>query len=174
VYSAKLTGQSNIKTIPFFENGQRVYKGEGTVEFISYWPYAHTPDFVGATGTNSGKKLSSYNAFLNKEEWSEASGLTNSVAVGANPGQIPAHFILTKTGTTSANTTFKVATSVITVTTQTTDLQWDSKTGIVSGLVNGVRKPVPYTGDSLGTIPVGGTSTLQLNGGTLDYDYWYY
>lgn len=53
VYSAKVTGQPTIKTIPFDvydSNGKvsgRIYKGEGTVQFTAYWPYAHTPDFVG-------------------------------------------------------------------------------------------------------------------------------
>jgi hypothetical protein len=47
VWTAKPAGSSSIKYIPFNnENGQRVYKGEGTVQFVAYWPYAHTPDFV--------------------------------------------------------------------------------------------------------------------------------
>lgn len=47
VWTAKPAGNSSIKYIPFDdENGQRVYKGEGTVQFVAYWPYAHTPDFV--------------------------------------------------------------------------------------------------------------------------------
>jgi hypothetical protein len=52
VYSAKVTGQPNIKIIPFDsydENGEkigRVYKGDGSIQFTCYWPYAHTPDYV--------------------------------------------------------------------------------------------------------------------------------
>ena len=44
VWTAKSSGNSAIKYIPFDdENGQRVYKGEGTIQFTAYWPYAHTP-----------------------------------------------------------------------------------------------------------------------------------
>ena len=52
VYSAKVTGQPNIKIIPFDsydENGEkigRVYKGDGSIQFTCYWPYAHTPDYI--------------------------------------------------------------------------------------------------------------------------------
>ena len=43
VYSAKVTGTPQLKTICFNEEGQRIYKGEGTIQFTCYWPYAHTP-----------------------------------------------------------------------------------------------------------------------------------
>jgi hypothetical protein len=108
--------------------------------------------------------------------WAEASGLTSTTGTctGENPGDLPAPFFFSKTGATNANTTFKVGNLQITTSTAVIDLQWNSKTGLVTGLVGGVRKAVPYTGNAFGDIPVGGTSTLQLNGGTLDYDYWYY
>jgi hypothetical protein len=136
----------------------------------------------------SGKKLSAYNGFRNKDQWSVASGIEDyDPCRGENPGDIPAPFFYSKpqSSTTTAGTTIKVGRAEITVTLDTIGLQWDSKTGIVSGLVSGVRKPVPYTGNSLGAIPVGGltgssngrtppSTTLSLNGGTLDYDYWYY
>lgn len=44
VYSAKVTGTPQLKTICFYEEEQRVYKGEGTIQFTCYWPYAHTPN----------------------------------------------------------------------------------------------------------------------------------
>lgn len=46
VYTAKPQGRATLKTICFEENGKRIYKGEGSVTFVAYWPYAHTPDFV--------------------------------------------------------------------------------------------------------------------------------
>lgn len=39
-YQAKITGSATIKHIPFNENGVRVYKGEGSVQFTAYYPYA--------------------------------------------------------------------------------------------------------------------------------------
>jgi hypothetical protein len=36
-----------LKTLCFDdENGQRVYKGEGTIHFTCYYPFAHTPIFM--------------------------------------------------------------------------------------------------------------------------------
>lgn len=51
VYTVKVSGTPNIKYIPFEEYNdsgelERVYKGEGTVQFIAYYPYARTPDFI--------------------------------------------------------------------------------------------------------------------------------
>ena len=39
-YQAKITGSATIKHIPFDENGKRIYKGEGSVQFTAYYPYA--------------------------------------------------------------------------------------------------------------------------------------
>jgi predicted phage tail component-like protein len=45
VYSAKVTGTPQLKTICFSdENGERAYKGEGSIQFTCYHPYAHTPE----------------------------------------------------------------------------------------------------------------------------------
>ena len=46
VWTAKVTSNPTLKYIPFEQNGQRIYRGEGTIQFIAYWPYAHTPDYV--------------------------------------------------------------------------------------------------------------------------------
>jgi hypothetical protein len=47
VYSAKVTGQPKLSVIPFPDpTWGRIYKGEGTIEFTCYYPYAHTPDYV--------------------------------------------------------------------------------------------------------------------------------
>lgn len=46
-WSAKVTGNSQIKHLCFTdENGQRVYKGEGSLTFTCYWPYARTTDLT--------------------------------------------------------------------------------------------------------------------------------
>lgn len=52
VYTVKVTGKPSLKTLCFdkFDETtntfQRIYKGEGSVVFTAYWPYAHTPDTV--------------------------------------------------------------------------------------------------------------------------------
>ena len=64
-YQAKITGSATIKHIPFDENGKRVYKGEGSVQFTAYYPYAKsTFKFL-----NDGQVLN----IVNTEEWKEAS-----------------------------------------------------------------------------------------------------
>lgn len=39
-YQAKVTGSATIKHIPFEEEGARIYKGEGTIQFTAYYPFA--------------------------------------------------------------------------------------------------------------------------------------
>ena len=46
VWGAKVTGSAQIKHLCFEENGARVYKGEGSITFTCYYPYAHTPKEV--------------------------------------------------------------------------------------------------------------------------------
>jgi hypothetical protein len=189
VYSVKVTGQPSIKVIPFDdydENGDkiRIYKGEGSVAFTAYWPYAHTPDYVGS-GTASGKNFDSYSGFRNGSEWKIASGLTSSTGscTGENPGDLPAPFTLTHSGIDAGvSITFKVGDLSITVggttSKQLRDIIWDSKTGMVSAKVDNssTHTAIPYTGNSLGGIPVGGIlpADISINGGTLNYHYWYY
>lgn len=73
VYTVKPTGTPSLKTLCFdrynetTKQNERVYKGEGTIQFTAYWPYAHTPDFV------------SYNIFnLKTEEWFELNHIVKS------------------------------------------------------------------------------------------------
>ena len=268
VWTVKVTGNATLKYLPFEENGQRIYKGEGTVQFVAYWPYAHTPDYVvgevielqpntkfvmdkpikgqyfyveGATiaqlnsmifyngstvlaktrndfvidFTNevsidgimssskatikiyktsstdkststdasralqqyyiNGKKLYAYNRFDSKNEWAAASGLldTTGFCEGENPGDIPTTFVLFKTGNIIKDTSFTVE-NTIKVLEDCIDLEWDSKTGIVSGKVNGTRRPVRYSGVSTCGISPNGAKNIYLNGATLNYHYWYY
>ncbi len=41
-YKAKCTGTATIKHICFVEKGERIYKGEGTIQFTAYYPFART------------------------------------------------------------------------------------------------------------------------------------
>lgn len=95
-YMAKSTGTSNLNFICFDdENGNRVYKGEGTLNFIAYFPFARSIY----------KFLDQYNdeIYTNKNEWAAASGLLlnnqeNYDAVNSseiklyNPGDLEADF----------------------------------------------------------------------------------
>lgn len=188
VYTAKITGTPQLKYICFDQNGQRVYKGEGTIQFTAYWPYAHTPNtntkvssLLTHNGTfgGNGKKLSNYIEVLypTKNEWAGASGLSigGDVCRGENPGDIPTHFIAKKSSV-SANTSLTVCGNTITIKQACANLQWNSKTGIVKGIVSGKEVLIPYDGNGCGTIPVGSASEngTITSGITLEYDYWYY
>lgn len=197
VYTAKITGSPTLKAICFDELDRegtktRIYKGTGTIEFTAYYPYAHTPgedtkvaypftDDGPKTFGKDGRILESYDIhyYPTKSQWSQASRICPQYAPGCNFGDLPAPFILSKSGTTNANTTFTI-TNKIYIKTLTTvyDLKWDSKTGIVSGLSSpsageSTRAPVPVEGNTVGSIPVGGCRP-EINGATLTYHYWYY
>ena len=46
VYTAKITGNPIVKVVPFDTNGGTIYKGEGSIQFTAYWPYARTKNYV--------------------------------------------------------------------------------------------------------------------------------
>lgn len=153
---------SNIRVE--FKFVERVYKGEGTIQFTAYYPYAHTPDYV-VLSTNSdssiapenlknGKVASSYSSFVNKEQWLEASGIHESDVFGANWGDIPAHFILCAPSDMSEynqkeTLKFKVGNLEIAIRHKSSEknedgvitythyesIEWDSKTGMVTAMV---------------------------------------
>lgn len=169
-YDAKVTGTPTIKALCFDdENGNRVYKGEGTVQFTCYNPYGHTPNWVWVssgntftTETKDGRLASSYSntAYPTKSQWLSASGLTESTAT--NVGDVDAPFVVK-----GASGTVTVAGKSITIKGGSGD--WNSAVGVV---VNGTT-PVEYTGNAFVKIPAGG-SAQKTGGGTLDYEYWYY
>lgn len=203
VWTAKVTGTPTIKYIPFDDrDGQRVYRGEGSVQFTAYWPFAHTPNTdtkiskkFRASGTfeKNGLLFNEYDEWLypTKNQWKLASGLkkTGTVGAGENYGDLVATFILSKSTETNKDSVLKVGDLEITLQDKVYKLKWDSKTGIVSGTDSdgeeNTRKPVPFSGNSLGGIPVGESVVWGLKENTtpvsysttnctLTYNYWYY
>lgn len=94
-YQVKVTGSASIKYIPFAEGEtNRVYKGEGSIQFTAYNPYARSVK----------KFLNQYDS-ANKDEWKGASGMLESqgeydqlkgnVVKLYNPGIKETDFILT-------------------------------------------------------------------------------
>ena len=66
VYQAKVTGTASIKHLVFEEGTtNRIYKGEGSVQFTAYNPYA----------VSKYKVLEQYTDCTNQLEWVEASGI---------------------------------------------------------------------------------------------------
>lgn len=278
-WSAKITGTPTIKYICFEnDDGNRVYKGEGTINFTCYWPYARSSNLAefkvrevatyapgrtwidchlfaegGSTlncdcdfpvsiayakrngaewedqeikvlddrninytfsepiwikqiyidkNTNSasitltldneeykytsnrvieylgesldGRNINHYalSKFPNKPEWAAASGMLNAPGNGENYGDVPTPFIYSQSNVGLDKISIGELAS-ITVLEKCTNLSWDSKTGLVTGEIDGIRRPINYSGNSLATIPVGNNILTNLDG-TLTYNYWYY
>lgn len=93
VYSAKVTGQPQITFIPFDEDGQRVYKGEGTIQFTCYQPYAHTPTYVLDSNGQylEGNYYTSYSDFNNYKELYNAGVLPGQI--NNEYGDLPFNFV---------------------------------------------------------------------------------
>ena len=203
-YAAKITGTPTIKAICFDEKKadgglERIYRGEGTLQFTCYMPYACNPDwtwykdgdsFVKQTSID-GRKFINYknDAYQTKDEWAFSSGLFGPAAlVGeeravpsstasyvVNYGDVPAPFIAKKSSVTSG-TTLKVGEVEIMVLETCTNLVWDSRTGMVSATIDGKTRPVNYSGVSCGTIPTGGIqiNLTNLRFSQVEYKFWYY
>lgn len=166
-YDAKVTGIPAIKAICFDdENGNRVYKGEGTIQFTCYNPYGHTPNWVWTSSFSTkdadGRLASNYDkaVYTSKDQWLDASGLSESTLI--NVGDVDAPFVVK-----GASGKVTVAGNSITIKEGSGD--WNSAVGVV---VNG-NTPVEYTGNAFVKIPAG-TPHNKQGSGTLDYEYWYY
>jgi hypothetical protein len=134
VYMAKVTGSPVLKVIPFDENNNTIYKGEGNIQLTAYWPYARDKkrDPIPQTIMNSPLYIS----------------LTNN-------GHLPTHIKITAT-----NNSFSKVELPGTTISGTGMASWDSKTGIVknaSGLL------IPYSGNGLYQLPVGNTN-IKITG----------
>ena len=178
VYSVKVTGTPTLKYIPFNDiDGQRVYKGEGTIQFTAYWPYAHTPNVNTSVSTaiksggkfgGDGRDLSQYSESLypTKAQWQTASGLKNVdedfvVGTGENYGDVPAPFIFRTTEDINPNFRIKVGDTEVTILSACSGLEWNSKTGLIhtnvknnQGAITG-KTLVKYRGHTTARIPVG-------------------
>lgn len=69
IYKAKVTGKPTLTFVCFDQNGKRVYKGEGRINFTCYFPFA----------ISKNKYLQYYRAnmslYPNVDEWAFASGM---------------------------------------------------------------------------------------------------
>lgn len=86
---AKITGSNTLKHLAFEENEKRIYKGEGTINFICYDPFAHC-----ACDTNFDVLSEEYPEF---KEWNPGYSRPNvseTSITGCNYGDVPTDFIL--------------------------------------------------------------------------------
>lgn len=148
IYSAKVTGTPSLKTVCFEEEEERIYKGEGNIQFTCYYPYAHSEE----------KHISQVNS------------LSRSLVY---QGEVPAFF---KVEVASGTTSCTVGENNISISDSNGTVEWDSRTGLVTKEgSNGKREVISYTGKSYGVIPANSTISMNIGvGSTIHFYEWYY
>lgn len=122
---------------------ERVYKGEGTLQFTCYWPYAHSVDLITANaGTTS---------------YSLTGDLPAPFVTSSQYQHGPAQYVIQikqANGSWEDFASIEVATDI--------RLYWDSRTGLVQHIDSntGKKTPARYTGNSICYIPVNTTVHL--------------
>ena len=125
-YQVKISSIPTFSFVCFKENGERIYKGELSISFVAFSPFA----------TDCGKSLSSYSdtSYPNKSAWSAASGMkisltgydtynaTTSNFKLFNPGDLPANWklIFSKPVGALAQRTFTLGSKMFSVSISTT------------------------------------------------------
>lgn len=75
IYSAKVQSAPTIKYICFDVEGARIYKGEGSINFICYYPFAKAKHRFLKDYYKKDDKGESIPIYSNMDEWKAASGL---------------------------------------------------------------------------------------------------
>ena len=198
-YQAKVTGTASIKHIPFAEGStNRVYKGEGTVQFTAYDPYARSVH----------KFLDQYTD-SNKNEWKKAANMlsaqgnfdklsnTNKINL-YNPGVKESDFVLTfnfKSGKIPAGginigSSSQLKFKQIESKNSDDQIKINTKLNLIEGYKNGKKSGNIYnnyiTSGSFFKIPVTTATTtplqlvidsansLQSYFSSIEYDYFYF
>lgn len=196
VYQAKVTGSASIKHIPFAEGEtNRIYKGEGNIQFTAYDPYAHCRE----------KYLSNeyYKKFNNIDEWKTAAGLlesqgdydilTDNTVKLYNPGVKETDFILTlnfvneiiSAGGINIGANNQLNFKAITSQNGDDQIKINTKLNLIEGYKNGKKSGMIYnkyiTNGTFFKIPVsdGTDIILTLNQiktyfDSIEYDYIYF
>lgn len=141
VYSAKIAAVPNFNYICFdkgIDDSERVYKGEGTIQFVCYYPYARS--------VWKGLNLVP-NTITNKNEWAAASRIpaTAPTLSGAditlwNPGDLETDINIITTATSgltfSLNGNIKLSLNDITPEDGDAKIRINSSTHLIEGLDN--------------------------------------
>ena len=170
VYSAKVTGTATIKHIPFEEgDNNRVYKGEGSIQFTCYWPFARCRFKT----LDEAKEIDIYEDLTEEEKLSRINEWWSGsrISLGGNFGDIPTHFTKEISGKDSVK---KISFD------EGRGVSWDKMPENISGILNTKTGLVTdkqgnilnqyVTGDTTLKIPVGATKAETAN---LNFDCWY-
>lgn len=159
IYMAKVTSQPNIKALCFDENDEEIYKGEGSVQFTAYWPYARDMAATIYSGTAT----------------TDAGGRSIRVE---NEGDIPTTFVFKAPIGAKVNKIEVIQDTIKLATIEGANItKWDSKTGIIES----DGEIISYTGNGLIQIPLDLTefkiySSTDASSSTVTIEYynWYY
>lgn len=199
-YDAKVTGTPQLKMLCFdAPGGKRVYKGEGSVQFTCYNPFAHSPSFVwfqsalDSSVANiltiddgyDSRYIMAYTAsyYTSRNEWADMIA-ANYDDILVNHGELPAPFKVTNLKAAGVSnyagfiyyqgkdtTSGAGGSEGIYLPNGDEAFTWDSRTGLVT---NSNGDVVEASGDLCATLPVGCWGSLVGNSGVIDFKYWYY
>ena len=198
-YTVKLQSAPQLKTICFNESNQRIYKGEGTISFVAYYPFAR----------GRYKFETDIKDIVNVEEWIDASGLKGATKDNYNSfseegtcnlynaGDLSTDFkLIVNIGNKPTNITLKnnenqiIGSLNFSLAKQGDDthVRFNSATQLIEGLIKSTDGEFELTrnlynryitdGDWF-KIPVGESviniaETSHSDKPTIDYDYLYY
>lgn len=191
VYSAKIAAVPNFNYICFDEGtDHRTYKGEGTIQFVCYYPFARS----------RWKGLNEVTGGINSSEWAAASGLpANAPAITTsgdaitislnNVGDLETdiNIITTSQGTLtfSLDSNTKIVLTDLVRISGDTAIRINSKNNLIEGLSGSGTELSPYvltgnlynkyiTEGNFFKIPQGTSTLTGVNGMKIEYDYLYY
>lgn len=191
VYSAKIAAVPNFNYICFDEGtDHRTYKGEGTIQFVCYYPFARS----------RWKGLNEVTGGINSTEWAAASGLpANAPAITTsgdaitislnNVGDLETdiNIITTSQGTLtfSLDSNTKIVLTDLVRISGDTAIRINSKNNLIEGLSGSGTELSPYvltgnlynkyiTEGNFFKIPQGTSTLTGVNGMKIEYDYLYY
>ena len=173
-WDMKVSAPPNLTFIPFDEQIVddkivRVYKGEGTISFVAYQPFAHNP--------NGKKWLGDYTNESNYDDWADTSGLVdrtghdvinNGTIKVYNAGDLPCDFYLTFSAISGNSYSFSIGGNVLNLTAQSSKkIRINTKLHLIEELNNnGELTGVIYnnwiTSGDFFKLPLG-ESTLMAN-----------
>lgn len=198
-YTVKVKDPPQLKTICFMEGGERIYKGEGTISFVAYYPFARgvykfkndvptemtgVEEWIGASGLITAD--TAYNSFSTEGNCNlyNAGDLSTDFKLIVNIENSPTNITLKKGSETIGTLNFAL-------TAQGDDayVRFNSATQLIEGLVKTTSGEIELTGNLYNKyitsgdwfkIPVGKSvlSITEKTGitdkPTIDYDYLYY
>lgn len=198
-YTVKIKDPPQLKTICFMEDGKRIYKGEGTISFVAYYPFAR----------GVYKFETDIKDIINVEEWIGASGLKGATKDNYNSfseegscnlynaGDLPTDFkLIVNIENKPTNITLKINENQIigslnfSLAKQGDDtyVRFNSATQLIEGLIQSADGEFELTGNLYNKyitegdwfkIPVGESviniaETSHSDKPMIDYDYLYY